>query len=217
MTIKQILSVNVSPPVEVPYQGGILRTGIYKQPVTGRVALGQLGLAGDGQADLQAHGGPDKAVYAYPYEHYQTWAQELGRTDFSFGQFGENLTVTGMLEDRVCIGDVFRIGSALVEVTQPRVPCFKLAHKMNMPEFVRLMMQSERTGFYLRVLEPGEVGADDTLERVRRDPEKLSIREAFHTLYFDKTNRATIERALRVPALAAVWRDSFEALAADLD
>jgi MOSC domain-containing protein YiiM len=210
----KLLSVNVSLPRDVPYRGETLRTGIYKQPVQGRVMLRELNLDGDGQADLEAHGGHDKAVYAYPYEHYAYWSRELGRRDFSFGQFGENFTTEGLLEEEVFIGDVYRIGDAIVEVTQPRAPCYKLAHKMSMPTFVKLFTKAERIGFYLAVVQEGEVGAGDTITRIMAGPEQMSVREVFHLLYFDKHNAAQARRALRIPALSAAWRESLEKIAA---
>ena len=157
----KLLSVNVSLPREVPYKGKTVRTGIFKEAAQGRVKLGGLNLEGDGQADLVGHGGIYKAVHVYSIENYDYWKRELGRDDFSYGQFGENFTVEGMPDDKVNVGDVFRVGTALVEVTQPRVPCFKLAMKMEMPNFLKVLMPSERVGFYLRVLEEGEVGAGD--------------------------------------------------------
>lgn len=210
----KLLSVNVSLPKDVPYRGETLYTGIYKQPLAGRVMLRRLNLDGDGQADLEAHGGHDKAVYAYPYEHYAYWSAELGRDDFSFGQFGENFTTEGLLEDAVCIGDVYRVGEALVEVSQPRAPCYKLAHKMNLPMFVKQFTKAERVGFYLRVLEEGEVCAGDAITRISAGPEQMSVREVFHLLYFDKHNAHQAQRALRIPALAAAWRAPLEQIAA---
>jgi MOSC domain-containing protein YiiM len=177
--------------------------------VAGRVTLRQTNLDGDRQGDLKNHGGAYKAVYTYPYEHYARWAQELGRDDFAFGQFGENFTVEGLTEDTVHIGDVFRVGGVLVEVTQPRVPCFKLGYKMGMPEFVKLFLHSGRSGFYLRVLEEGEVGAGDTVERVKIDPARMTVRHVNHLLYFDPDNIVEAKRAMNLPALSPGWRDSF--------
>lgn len=211
----KLLSVNVSKPIEVPYRGETLRTGIYKKPVPGRVMLEAFNLHGDGQADLTAHGGADKAVYAYPFEHYPTWARELKRGNFAFGQFGENFTVAGLLENQVCIGDVYRIGEAIVEVTQPRAPCYKLAHKLGLPDFVKTFTQSERCGFYLRVLEEGAVGAGDAIERLTVGPGQFSVQGIFHLLFFDKDNRAEAERALRIPALAGAWREIIERMILD--
>lgn len=205
----KLLSVNVSLPKDVPYRGEMLRTSIYKQPVEGRVMLHALHLEGDGQADLRAHGGPDKAVYAYPHEHYASWARELRRDDFSFGQFGENLTIEGLLEDDVHIGDVYRIGGALLEVSQPRAPCFKLAHKMALPTFVKTFTDSERCGFYLRVLETGEMGAGDRIERVASGEGRVSVRAVFHQFFFDRQNVEQAARIRQVPALAAGWREAF--------
>ncbi len=206
----KLLSVNVSLPKEVPYNGKTIRTGIFKEPVPGRVRLRELNLDGDGQADLVGHGGIYKAVYTYTIENYDYWKRELKRDDFTYGQFGENFTVAGMLEDQVHVGDVFRIGTALVEVTQPRVPCSKLAMKMERPAFLKLFMSSERVGFYFRVLEEGQVGAGDVLERVKVGPEQMTVREMFHLLYFAKEKREGARKALRIPALSPGWRGSFE-------
>ena len=208
----KLLSVNVSLPREVPYRDGTLTTGIYKEPIEGRVWLGQLHLEGDGQADLKAHGGTYKAVYVYPHEHYAYWSTELGRDDLTYGQFGENFTVEGMLETDVNVGDTYRIGSALVQVTQPRVPCFKLAHKMGIPTFVKTFLQANRPGFYLRVLEEGEVGGGDEIELVQADPVGMSIAEMNHLLYFDNTNTENAKRALQVEGMSPGWRGSFEAI-----
>jgi MOSC domain-containing protein YiiM len=206
----KLLSVNVSLPKEVPYKGKAIRTGIFKEAVQGRVKLRSLNLDGDGQADLVGHGGIYKAVHVYSTENYDHWKRELGRDDFSYGQFGENFTVEGMLEDNVHVGDVFRVGTALVEVTQPRVPCFKLAMKMGMPEFLKVFMPSGRVGFYFRVLEEGEVGAGDALERVKVGPEQMTVREMFHLLYFTKQKLEGARKALRIPAMSPGWRGSFE-------
>ena len=204
----KLRSVNVGQPQDIDYKGKIITTGIYKSPVTGRVMLRQHNLEGDRQADLTVHGGPDKAVYVYSYDHYPYWQRELGRDDLAYGEFGENFTVDGLTEDEVFIGDVFRIGGALVEVTQPRAPCYKLAAKMNLPTFVKTFTQAQRTGFYLAVLEEGEVGASDMIERVKTGLEQMSVREIFHLVYTDKDNIVQAERAIRIPALAPSWRDA---------
>ena len=206
----KLLSVNVSKPKAVSYNGEMIHTGIFKVPVKGRVLLQKLNLEGDGQADLEVHGGIDKAVYAYPMEHYDYWRRELIRDDLTFGQFGENFTVEGMLEDDVHIGDVFRIGTALVEVSQPRVPCFKLGLKMGIPTFPKQFLASERSGFYLRVLEAGEVGAGDVIERVKVGPKHLTVKAVHHLLYFDSSNLEGIHEVLGVSALADSWHESFE-------
>jgi len=206
----KLLSVSVSHPREVAHGRKTVRTGIFKEPVAGRVVMRKLNLEGDGQADLVNHGGLHRAVYVYTVENYDYWGRELGRDDLSFGQFGENFTVEGMTEDDVHIGDVFRVGDALVEVSQPRPPCFKLGIKMAMPRFPKLFLASGRVGFYLRVLEEGEVGEGDEIERVRRDPERLTVRETSHLLFFEGENLKGARRALRVPALSPGWRESFE-------
>jgi MOSC domain-containing protein YiiM len=203
-------SVNVSLPKEIVIDGERVMTGIYKEPVAGRVMLRSLNLDGDGQADLQNHGGSYQAVYFYGREHYDYWARELGQDDLAFGQFGENFTVDGMPENEVFVGDVYRVGGAVVQVTQPRVPCFKLAHKMASPRFPKAFLASGRVGFYARVLEEGEVGAGDAIERIATDPERLSIQEVIRFYFFHEGSRETAERALRVPALSPGWRQGFE-------
>jgi MOSC domain-containing protein YiiM len=191
------------------YGRELVRTAGAKSPVPNAL-LRSLGFDGDGQADLVNHGGVHRAAYAYPVENYDHWRRELGRDDLSFGQFGENFTIEGMTEDDIHIGDVFRVGDALVEVSQPRPPCFKLGIKMAMPRFPKLFLASGRVGFYLRVLEEGEVGAGDEIERVRRDPERLTVRETSHLLFFEGEDLEGARRALRVPALSPGWRESFE-------
>ena len=210
----KLLSVNVSKPKAVSYNGKTVHTGIFKVPVTGRVALRRFNLDGDGQGDLTVHGGVDKAVYAYPHEHYEHWRRELLRDDLTYGQFGENFTVEGMLEDSVHIGDVFRVGTALVEVSQPRVPCFKLGLKMGIATFPKQFLASERSGFYLRVLETGDVGAGDAIERVKVGHKRLTVKAVHHLLYFDSGNLERIHEVLSIPALAVSWRESFEKILA---
>jgi MOSC domain-containing protein YiiM len=207
----KLLSVNVSLPKEVVYNGEPVRTGIFKQPVRGRVQLRRLNLDGDRQGDPEVHGGEDKAVYVYTVEHYDHWKQALGR-EFPYGWFGEKFTVEGMPDDAVHIGDVFRVGDALVEVTQPRVPCFKLGIIMNMDSFPKMFLASGRLGFYLRVLEEGGVEAGDIIERVRIGPERMAVRQVAQLLYSDRGNLEAARRTLRIPALSAAWRESFEEL-----
>ena len=170
-----LLAVNVSKPRPITYRGKSVLTGFFKTPVTGRVVVRRLNVDGDQQADLRVHGGPDQAVYVYPFEHYAHWAAALGRDDFKFGQFGENFTTQGLLEEETRVGDVLRVGEALLQVTQPRVPCFKLMAKMNDFTFAKPFLASGRTGFHLRVLEEGDVGAGDTIERVAGDPSLPTI------------------------------------------
>jgi MOSC domain-containing protein YiiM len=206
----KLISVNVSLPRTVSIGGKPVPTGIFKEASLGRSQVRTLGLVGDGQADLQNHGGIHKAVYSYPFEHYEYWSQELGRNDFVPGQFGENLTVQGLDEDQVRIGDVFRIGEVLLEVTQPRVPCFKLAHKMAMPEFPKLFAASGRVGFYQRVLAEGELGAGDAIERIKTDSDAVTVRALMHLMYFDRENFALTEKVVRLPALTPSWREELQ-------
>ena len=206
----KVLSVNVCKPQVVEIDGKTVSTAIFKQPVDASVTLRALDFDGDAQADLNVHGGPHRAAYAYPSENYDYWKEKLGRDDLTYGKFGENLTLEGMTEDTVHIGDEFRIGGALVVVTQPRVPCFKLAHTMGLPSFPKQFLASGRVGFYLRVLEEGLVGAGDSVELTKSDPEALTVREVCHLLYFDPKNLEDARKALRIPALSPGWRGSFE-------
>ncbi len=178
----QLLSVQVGRPKEVAHRGRRVRTGIYKDPVLFRVRALHLGLEGDGQADLRVHGGPDKAVYAYDLSGYVHFRSALARP-LPYGQFGENLTVEGLPETEVRVGDVYRIGEALLQVTEPRAPCFKLAMKMDDPGFPRIFLASGRTGFYLRVLEEGELGAGDAIERISREAGAPSVLERVREVY----------------------------------
>ena len=182
MTTPTLLFVNVGLPRRVESPGHEILTGIFKEPVPRRVHVGTLNLDGDRQADLTVHGGPDKAVYAYDLSGYAHWRRELSR-ELPFGQFGENLTVEGMPETEVRIGDAYRIGTALLQVSQPRSPCFKLAIKMEMPTFPRMFLASGRTGFYLRVLEEGEVGAGDAITLVSREPGEITVLEATREIF----------------------------------
>ena len=206
----KLLSVNVSQPKEVSYNGKRIKTGIFKEPVSGRTMMRRLNLDGDGQGDPTVHGGIHKAVYIYTIEHYHYWKRELGRDDLTYGQFGENLTVEGLLEETIHIGDVFRVGEALVEVSQPRVPCFKLGIKMGNARIVKPFLASERVGFYVRVLEEGEVGAGDAIERTKVGEGQMTVKEIVHLRHFDNTNVAAAEKAASLPALTPSWRDSFE-------
>ena len=213
----KLLSVNVSRPRDISHNGKTVRTGIFKQPIDGRTMLRELNVDGDGQADLVGHGGIYKAAYVYSFENYRYWENELGRSDFEFGQFGENFTVEGMLDDDIHVGDTFRIGGALVEVSQPRVPCFKLGIRMGVLGFEHVLLSSNRIGFYLRVLEEGEVGAGDAIEPVERDPERLSVAKVHNLLYFDLGDLDGARKALRIKALSPGWRGSFEDRVAKAD
>jgi MOSC domain-containing protein YiiM len=208
----ELLSLNVALPKEVRDGDRTLRTGIFKEPVTGRRMLRRTNLEGDGQADLENHGGESKAACVYSHDHYAYWERQLGRGPLPFGQFGENLTVRGLTEEAVHIGDIFRLGEAKVEVSQPRVPCFKLGVRMGLKSFPKLFLASLRTGFYLRVLYEGELGAGDALERLALGPERIAVREACRLLHFDRGNRDGIRRVLSIPALSPEWRRSFEKL-----
>ncbi len=206
----KLLSVNVSLPKEITVKSKTVRTGIFKEPVRGRVEVKTLNLSGDGQADLIGHGGEFRAVLVYSFENYAYWARILERTDLRFGQFGENFTVEGMLDDEVHVGDRFRIGSALFEVTQPRVPCYKLAIKMGVEGFYNRILKSGRPGFYFRVLEEGEVGAGDIVERIRVDPGGMTVGQVSNLLYYDKDDLDGARRVLRIEALSPGWRQSFQ-------
>jgi ferredoxin-NADP reductase/MOSC domain-containing protein YiiM len=171
-----------------------------------------LNVEGDGQADLRGHGGEHRAVFVYQIDSYRYWEGQLGRKDFVYGQFGENFTVEGLADDEVCIGDRYRIGSALFEVTQPRVTCYRVGIRMDEPRMPALLVEHHRPGFYFRVLEPGEVGAGDDIVKVSDGPERMSVAETDALLYLTGRSRAQLERVLRIPALPAGWRGSFQAL-----
>ena len=178
----QLLSVQIGKARSLEHRGRSVRTGIFKEPVLFRVRATRLGLEGDVQADLRVHGGPEMAVYAYDHSGYTHWRRELG-ADFPHGQFGENLTVEGMPETEVCIDDVYRVGEALLQVSKPRSPCYKLALKMERPDFPKAFIESGRTGFYLRVLEKGELGAGDPITLVSRDPAAITIEKMVRETY----------------------------------
>ena len=209
----KLLSANAAQPRTVSIDGRTYATGIYKTALEGPAWLGKLNLAGDGQGDLKNHGGQYQAVYCYPHEHYAYWSARLDRDDFAFGQFGENFTTSGLLENEVCVGDKLRIGAALIQVTQPRVPCYKLAHKLSIPGFDKTFLQANRSGFYAQVLEEGQVAAGDSIARVSRDPVGMTVAEVNAALLLDKNPVAT-ERALRLTALSPEWRGRFENLLA---
>ena len=213
----RILSVNVGLPRDIEWRGRTVHTAIWKQPVTDRRPVRRLNIDGDGQGDLAGHGGEHRAVYVYQIESYRHWEHELGRNDFSYGQFGENFTVEGLADDAVAIGDRYRIGTALFEVTQPRVTCYRVGIRLDEPRMAALLTGSGRPGFYLRVLEPGEVGAGDAIVKVGEDRERLTIAEANALLYLPPHPHDQLERALRIAALPAGWRSSFQALLASAD
>ena len=165
------------------HRGRAIPTGIFKEPVSGRAAIGRVAVAGDVQADPSVHGGPDQAVYLYPAEHYGYWRAILGRSDLSPGFFGENFTAEGLLEDGVRIGDVLGVGTAVLQITKPRSPCFKLAARVGSARFIKTFLESGRLGYYLRVLEEGEAGAGDSIERLASDPEMPTLSEYIQALY----------------------------------
>ncbi len=202
-----LISLQVGMPRIVTRDGQEVVTGIFKSPVQTRVTMRHLDLDGDRQADLTVHGGRDKAVYAYPSEHYPFWKKELPEEDFPWGAFGENLTTTGMNENIVHIGDRFAIGTAEVVVTQPRLPCFKLNLKFERDDMVKRFLASRRTGFYLRVLREGEVGAGDEIIPVHQDENKVSVLDIFRLYVGEPGTEELRERALRVEYLAQVWRE----------
>ena len=209
----KLLSVNAARPQTVSIEGRTYSTGIYKMALEGPVWLGRLNLAGDGQGDIKNHGGQYQAVYCYPHEHYAYWSEQLGGDDFTFGQFGENFTTQGLLEHEVCVGDALRIGGALIQVTQPRVPCYKLANKLGIPGFDKTFLKANRSGFYAQVLEEGEVAAGDAIERVSRDPVGMTVGEVNAALLLEK-NPAAVKRALLLTALSPEWRGRFEKMLA---
>ncbi len=208
----KIVSVNISLPKTIEANGNRVETGIFKEPTQERLMVRKLNIDGDGQADLRVHGGEFKAVYAYPHEHYATWQSELGRDDFTFGQFGENLTTTGLLEDEVYVGSIYRMGQALLQVTQPRVPCFKLAIRMDDSKFTKTFMKAQRTGFYLRVLEEGEIEAGDSIELVEAAPQQITVRAINNLLYFEQDPELA-QRALNIDGLSPGWHGSLADIA----
>jgi ferredoxin-NADP reductase/MOSC domain-containing protein YiiM len=208
----RLLSVNVGLPRDVTWQGRTVHTAIWKAPVEGPCRARRLNLEGDGQGDLAGHGGERRAVFVYQMDSYRYWQNQLGRNDFVHGQFGENFTVDGLSDAEVCIGDRYRIGGALFEVTQPRVTCYRLGIRLNEPEMAALVVKHGRPGFYFRVLDEGEVEAGDEITQVASGPERMSVSEINALLYLPGHPRNQLERALRIPALSAGWRRSFEAL-----
>jgi MOSC domain-containing protein YiiM len=207
-----LVSVNVGLPRDITWRGETVHTGIWKQPVQGPVMVRRLNVAGDGQGDLAGHGGEHRAVMVYQTESYTHWETELGRQDFTFGQFGENFTVQGLADDQVCIGDRYRIGAALFEVTQPRVTCYRVGIRMDNPAMAALLVSHHRPGFYLRVLEEGQVSADDEIVKVADGPERITVAEIDALLYLPGHRLEQLERALLVPALSPGWKTSFQAL-----
>ena len=208
----RLLSVNVGLPRDIPWQGKTVHTAVWKQSVEGRRMVRRLNVDGDGQGDLAGHGGEHRAVFVYQTKSYEFWQNKLRLTALAFGAFGENFTVAGLPDAEVCIGDRYRIGGALFEVTQPRVTCYRVGIRLNEPRMPALLVEHGRPGFYLRVLEEGEVGAGDEIVPVAQGPERISVAEMDGLLYKAGHSAERMESALRIPALSAGWRSSFKSL-----
>src|SRR5689334_4463397 len=202
----QLLSLNVGLPRDISWRGKTVRTAVWKLPVQGRRRVRKLNIDGDGQGDLAGHGGEHRAVFVYQMDSYHYWERFLGRRDFTPGQFGENFTVDGLLDTEVCIGDRYRIGGALFEVTQPRVTCYRVGIRMDEPRMAALLVAHGRPGFYFRVLQEGEVQAGDEIVKVFDGPERMSVAEIDRLLYLPGHPRQQLERALRIPGLSGGWR-----------
>jgi MOSC domain-containing protein YiiM len=205
----KLLSVNVGLPREIEWKGKLVRTSIFKVPVMGRVRVAKLNLEGDQQSDLSVHGGIDKAVYAYPSEHYSFWRRELPGAELGWGAFGENFTTEGLVEGTVHIGDRFRVGSAEFVITQPRMPCFKLGIRFNRPDIVKRFLQSGRSGFYFAVPKEGEVTAGDSIDLLKRDKHGVTIADVVNLYRRDAMNQDLLRRVSELPSLPQSWRDYF--------
>lgn len=208
----KVISVNVGQPRDIPWHGQTVRTSVFKTPVAGRIRARKLNLDGDAQADLMAHGGEHRAVMVYQAESYQYWGDTLQRTDFTYGQFGENFTIEGLADNEVCIGDRFRIGSAIFEVTQPRVTCWRVGISTGVPEMPALLVTHKRPGFYFRVIQEGDVGAGDVIEKVADGDEKMTVADIDALLYLKDHPEDKLQQALRIPALSQGWKGSFQNL-----
>ncbi len=206
----KLLSVNVGQPRQVEWEGEIVRSSIYKTSVEGPVRLRRHNLDGDEQSDRLAHGGPDQAVYAYPYEHYAYWQAQLPGATLEFGNFGENLTLQGLLEEKACVGDVYRVGEAQLRITAPRIPCYKLEMRMQRPGMIERFLNSRRSGFYLAVEQEGTLRAGDALALEHKDPHQVSIAELMRIYVLDKDDQEALERALAVETLPENWRRRFQ-------
>ncbi len=204
--LKRVLSVNVGQPKEVKTPNGTVLTSIFKSPVQGRVALRGFNIEGDRQSDLTAHGGPNKAVYLYASEHYSYWAEQFPNMPLPFGALGENLTTEGLFEDSVHIGDRFRIGSAILQVTQPRMPCYKLALRFDRPDMVKRFWQSGYSGIYFSVVQEGELGAGDAIEQVGFDSLRVTVADVVRLYKGDVTDPELFQRAIRAP-LSGSWKE----------
>lgn len=212
----KVLHINQGKPQTVLINGKDVSTGIYKEPVTTPLTVHALGLEGDGQADLTVHGGPYQALYAYPFEHYSVWQRELAVDLLPPGTFGENLTVSGLLETDVCIGDVHRIGEIIVQVTSARIPCFKLGHKLSRPDILKRFLQSGRSGYYLRVLQSGTIAPGCEIEVIERDPNKITVRQLLGLHRLGEGDRDSLKAAIEITALAPIVRADLETRLAKL-
>ena len=208
-SVMQVISVNVGQPREVIWKSRTVMTGIFKEPVAGRIAVRRLNLEGDRQADLTVHGGPDKAIYAYPAEYYQYWKEQFPRMELPWGMFGENLTIRGLSEETVSIGDRFQVGSAQLVVKQPRVPCYKLGLKFGRDDILKRFLQSGLTGFYFAVLKEGEVAAGDLISLLQRDEGQVKVADITRLYHQDRHNLDLLRRVLAVESLPEVWRSYF--------
>jgi ferredoxin-NADP reductase/MOSC domain-containing protein YiiM len=208
----RLLSVNVGLPRDVTWSGKTVRTAVWKSPVEGRQMVRKLNIVGDAQGDLGGHGGEQRAVFVYQMDSYHHWERFLGRSDFIFGQFGENFTVEGLADNEVCVGDRYRIGDAIFEATQPRVTCYRVGIRMNEPRMAALLVAHHRPGFYFRVLQEGEVRAGDEIVKITDGPERISVAEVDALLYLPGHSSEQLQRALRVPALSKGWQGSFQAM-----
>jgi ferredoxin-NADP reductase/MOSC domain-containing protein YiiM len=211
----RLLSVNVGLPRDVSWEGKTVHTAVWKSAVQGRRMVRRLNIDGDGQGDLAGHGGEQRAVFVYQIDSYRFWEKQLHRNDFTWGQFGENFTVDGLADDEVCIGDRYQIGSALLEVTQPRVTCYRVGIRMNEPRMAALLVSYHRPGFYFRVLEEGEVGSGDEIAKVAEAAVRMTVAEADALLYLPGHSRDQLQRALAIPALSLGWQTSFRAILQD--
>ncbi len=208
-----LLSVNVGMPKDVPWQGRTVHTGVWKLPVDGPAMVRRLNIDGDGQGDKNGHGGEQRAVLVYQIQSYRHWERHLRRGDFGYGQFGENLTVDGMADDEVCIGDRYRIGEAEFEVTQPRVTCYRVGMRVGEPELPALLVSHHRPGFYMRVIREGRIAAGDPVIKISTGPGSLTVADTDALLYLPGRDPDKLRRALQIPALSPGWQGSFRELA----
>ena len=208
----RLLSVNVGRPRDIAWRGQTIHTAVWKDPVQGKRMVRRLNVEGDGQGDLAGHGGEHRAIFVYQIDSYRYWQGKLRRASFTFGQFGENFTVEGLPDTDVCIGDQYRLGGAIFEVTQPRVTCYRIGIRMDEPRMAALLVADDRPGFYLRVLQEGEVEAGEQIVKIRSGPEGMNVAEINRLLYLPGHPRQKLERALRIPALSSGWKASFQAL-----